>query len=301
MRRLALIGLGAISSIHRASLSPDDVVIVGGSDPAVIEAEFQGRPFPVVGLDELVSLDPDVFIVAVPTTAHHQVLVELIERRPRGVVLVEKPIAATALQVADIEERAVQSDVSIGCLYHARHAPEVVWGTQISAHRQQPVRRVEASFCDPYATTPLADRQRTYGTPWFDSGINALSVLDHFVDLAQLELVDRQASELTDYVATVDREPGSSVDVWCSWQVTTASKSTRVEFADGAVLIVDHQATAGRLYEQGRLVDSFGIDGSVNRLTRHYQNVFRWLSDQDWCPDTATDRRLHATLFRLTG
>lgn len=301
MRRVALVGLGAISRIHRQALRVDQVVVVGGCDPAVTEADFQGRPFPVMAIDELVDLDPDAFIVAVPTTTHHQVIVDLLERRPRGVVLVEKPIAATAVEVADICERAEVTGTRLGCLYHARRAPEVSWGQQIANNRQTPVHRVEASFCDPYGTTPEAERQATYGSPWFDSGINALSVLDHFVDIGRLEMVARRSTDLTDYVATTDHDSSIVVDLWCSWQVTSASKVTRIEFTDGATMVLDHQATAGRLYEQGRLVDTFGLDGTIARLTRHYQNVFRWLDDRDWLPDPAVDHRLHDALFRLAA
>lgn len=300
MRRVALVGLGAISRIHRRAMRSDTVVVVGGYDPAVGSADFHGQPIPLCSIDELLSLEPDAFIVAVPTEAHHHVIEALLAGRPRGSILVEKPLAASEAEAESLRSEAAHLGCRLGCLYHARYAPEVVWGREKSASLGARVIRTESVFCDPYGTKEESQREHTYGSPWFDSAINALSVLDLFLDVESLRPVSTSSTALTSHTEATPRDGGDPfVDLWCSWQVTSPSKSTRLAYDDGATLILDHQATAGRLFRQGRLVDAFGLDDSVDRLTRHYEGVFDWLNEHDWNPDPELDHRLNRALFAL--
>ena len=136
--------------------------------------------------------------MATPTPTHAGIYRRLAahEKRPR-LVLMEKPLGSSLAEVDDI--LGPGGDMEVIGLYHAAHAPEVLWAMDHALAWQETYGAFSgyvASFADPYRERGRAHNQ-VYVSSWVDSGINALSAAYRFVQLTaidQLAVLDEQNS-----------------------------------------------------------------------------------------------------------
>lgn len=111
MTRVAVIGVGAMGRNHaRVLREMPRVTLVAVSDPdgatARRVAELHGVSAYPDYLELIERERPDAVTVAVPTVAHHQVVSDALQRGCH--VLVEKPIAETVEEAADLTALAVR-------------------------------------------------------------------------------------------------------------------------------------------------------------------------------------------------
>ena len=83
-----------------------------------------------------------------------------------------------------------------------------------------------------------------------------------------------------------------------NWHVTDASKTTRLKYASGAQLLMDHTAVAAYLYQNGTVEAYFGADRSIPRRERHYRALYQWwlIEGNPTFPATVS-RNLHELLL----
>jgi predicted dehydrogenase len=308
--RIALVGVGRIGRTHVRALEfmPDvDVVAAVDVDPGT-PLRFRGEDVAVHrSVGSLAAAAVDIVVVATPTSTHHEVFGEVRDLLPGVRVLVEKPAAASRDQFDAMfgpgEDRGRLPDV----IYHAAHAPEVLWARARMAEwraRWGPVRRHEMYFSDPYGDLDEAVRSATYGTSWFDSGINALSVCAGLSDglaVQSVVEVDRRRSVYRARLAVGSGRTAGSGEITTSWDVDAPAKHSVLTFDVGARLVLDHQRVVGRVEHGDGVVEEFRHDGWVPRLVAHYVNAFAdLLADRPSFFGPADHRHLHHQLFHPT-
>ena len=310
MRRVGIVGLGKIAETHtRALASIPDLAVVAGADVRPGAAlRFREHTIPVHrSAEELCGRhELDVLIVATPTSTHAELCATLLGLAgvpPR--ILMEKPLAVRPEEVRDLLAEAERRSVALEVLYHFRHAPEVLWAVSrldawVASHG--PITTSRSLFTDPYAQ--VSRRDERFGSSWIDSGINVLSVLDRFVELTAVSDVRALPELASTFDACVEfgaPEARGTGTVFTTWAVGQGSKSTRLTFADGAELLLDHSATFARLDREGRTLEARGTDGPVERGLARYLNLFRETFADDHVAAPGRDRRLHDLLLAPTS
>jgi predicted dehydrogenase len=305
---ILIVGLGDIAQVHLRTLAhiPGANVIAGVDIAPRPGVAFRGNPLPVYATAAAArgAGEPGIVVVATPTATHAAVCAQVAAAFPAARILVEKPAAATLadarLVLADIGARQC-----VEVAYHMSFSPEVTWGMQVaSAHAGElgVPEAVVASFTDPYSGELEAARAR-FGDSWLDSGINALSVLHRFaepIERPSLRRVGDPAWSAFEVHITC-RAAGTGLDalVFTSWHVTDGAKTTRIRYASGAELVMDHTAVAGYLVQGGTITAVSGCDRTIPRRDRHYRALYTsWLLDGHPIMPAQTSLHLHELLLQ---
>lgn len=127
MQKVGVIGLGSMGKIHlRNYCEMPECQVVGVMDVAQSNLDEAKARFGVAGfsrLEDLLALELDAVSISVPTVLHHEVGMAVIER---GVaLLLEKPLAATAAQGAELVRAARAKGVPLMVGHIERFNPAV--------------------------------------------------------------------------------------------------------------------------------------------------------------------------------
>ncbi|GGU92747.1 hypothetical protein GCM10010182_05100 [Actinomadura cremea] len=118
--RVAVVGLGVISRFYLAALrDAPDLRLVAVCDGDAGKAFAHRVPGYTDHVRLLEEERPDALIVTVPNDVHHRVCADALEREVA--VCVEKPLALTAGEGAELERLAERLDVPLFTAFHRRH------------------------------------------------------------------------------------------------------------------------------------------------------------------------------------
>jgi predicted dehydrogenase len=310
--RVVVIGVGVAGTVHARALEDvPEMTIVAGIDTSSRTLTFRGNEvsvFPSV-FDFMSECEihpdivPDIIVVATPTPTHAEVCGEVSEYFRQASIIVEKP-AADMLENAQQIVSVIGDKQPVTVAYHMAFSPVVEWGVKEAAERAcqlgTPIA-IESWGADPYQSD-LSSAQARLGNSWIDGGINALSVIERFVkpvqriSLRQIEDPSRSVFEGT-FVCEFD---GSHLlaTILTSWYSTAPSRWTRIRYSSGAELVMDHNAVAGYIRQDGHTCAVFGSDGTIPRREAHYKALYRsWLTNNDPLFSTDTSLRLHELLL----
>jgi predicted dehydrogenase len=305
-----IVGLGSVASSHlRALEQVPGATVAGGVDPAASGSPptFHGGQVTVFpNLREAArQCRPTLVVVATPTRTHAAVCEDVCEYFPDAEVLVEKPATDDVVQARRLLGGSVTRR-PVNVAYHMAFSPEVTWAAGVaaaSADRLEPPTRITCWFADAYHAN-AADAVRRLGSSWLDSGINLLSVLSRFVtpierrSLRQLGPPEHSAFEARIDCTTANGGALEALAV-TTWFVTDASKTTRIQYASGDELVMDHTAVAGYLIRDGQIAEMFGSGGAVPRRDSHYMALYRWwLTEGRPLWPVEQSRILHEILLR---
>ena len=113
----AWVGLGAIASHHVAALAELSALAepVAGCDPsAAARVRFADRLTAYESLEEMLdAASVDVVVVSTPTPTHHEVCRRVLRHGGTRTVLVEKPIATTVEEVAELLDAAQAAGIDL--------------------------------------------------------------------------------------------------------------------------------------------------------------------------------------------
>jgi len=315
-----LVGLGVIGQTHARALEfafgsalaagletgPRADVVAGVDVDGTKTLTFLGADRPVYpSLREASAAHtPAIVVIATPTGTHAAVCDQASRYFPEARLLVEKPAAATLG-----DARRILSDIGgrqpVDVAYHTSFAPEVTWGQRaLTASRPGPgaLLGAESFFADPYCDD-FERAAATLGNSRLDSGINALSVLARFATIVERESLRRIGAERQSvFEAHLScHRDGPPVDALLvtSWHVADPAKTTRLRYASGIELLMDHTAVAAYLLRNGRIEAAFGADRSIPRRDRHYRALYqRWLGEEGGRTlPTETSLHLHEVLL----
>lgn len=122
--RAGLIGLGMMGRNHaRVLRSLDGVELVAVADPLGDPHDVAGELGVLAGVDELIAAGIDYCVVAVPTAYHHGIAMQL---AANGIhALIEKPLAATSAEAAEIVAAFRDADLVGGVGHIERYNPSL--------------------------------------------------------------------------------------------------------------------------------------------------------------------------------
>ena len=307
-QKVVIIGIGMAGTAHARALEDfPGVALIGGIDTCSRTLTFRDKEIPVYpSVFDMWSgnkLRPDIVVVATPTPTHAQVCGEVNEYYRHVSIIVEKP-AADNLEDAQRIICDIGDKQPVAVAYHMAFSPVVEWALEEVAERAgqlgSPIA-IESWGADPYQSD-LVSAQARLGNSWVDSGINALSVIERFVkpvectSLRPIGSPSRSVFEGT-FICEADGQQLIAT-ILTSWYSTAPSRWVRIRYSSGAELVMDHNAVAGYIRQNGEACAVFGSDGTTPRREAHYRALYKsWLSTQDQIFSTDTSARLHALLL----
>ena len=307
-QKVLLIGIGMAGVVHARALEDfPDLTLIAGIDTSSRTLAFRGGEVPIYSsVFEMMSeskLPPDIVVVATPTSTHADVCGEVNEYFRAASIIVEKP-AADNLEDARRIVCGIGGKQPVTVAYHMAFSPVVEWGLGEASKRADqlgsPVA-IESWGADPYQSD-LTSAQERLGNSWIDSGINALSVIERFVKPVERTSL-RQIGNSSESVfeGAFSCEAGDKVlsaTIMTSWYSTASSRWTRIRYSSGAELVMDHNAVAGYIRQNGEACATFGSDGTMPRREAHYRALYKsLLANQDRIFSTEASVRLHELLL----
>lgn len=308
-RTLIVVGLGIAGWAHIKALEQlQSLSVLAGvdTDPDLSrKLTFRDSYVPVHTelMDASRRYDPDIVVVATPTSTHTAVCQEIGEHFPQATVLLEKP-AADRLTVARDLLKGKQ-DVYVAL--HMAFSPEVAWSVRLAKEMAPgfgPPVAIQSFHTDAYQND-LDSAESRLSNSWVDSGINALSVIDQFAtvtDRRSLRRLGETAWSMFAGTFTCGVEGGQvEALVVTSWNGADTGRSTHIRYASGAELIMDHNAVEAYALDNGKLIGNFSDSSDAPRRERHYKALYKsWLVDSQ--PRSIADSfRLHELLLNPEG
>lgn len=305
-RTLIIVGLGIAGRSHIKALEqvPSLAVLAGvDTDPDLPRTlAFRGQQVPVHAdlVDAARRYDPGIVVVATPTPTHATVCQNVSEHFPHAAILLEKP-AAASLPAA---ETLLKGKPDVFVALHMAFSPEVAWSARLAKDKAAsfgPPVAIQSFHTDAYQADLVSASSRLSNS-WVDSGINALSVIDEFAtvtDRRSLRRLGKTTWSIFEGIFACDVEGGNAEAlVVTSWNGADTGRSTRVRYASGAELVMDHNAVEAYALENGKLIGLFSDNSDAPRRERHYKALYQsWLVDSQ--PRSIADSfRLHEVLLR---
>jgi len=273
--RVLVVGLGTIARTHLAVLSRlPGVSVVAGVDPA----PGHEVPFPVhASLDDGLAAEPDVVVLATPTESH-VALADRLLAETSALLLVEKPLARTAAEIAALESRhsPAELDARVKVAHHFAFSPEVERAVQlVRAHPEWGAPDlVAAVWTDQYGGEVTPAKRASLVSSFVDSAPNQLSVLSPFIDgwqaVAHADRGDRA-------VTTLSHDGGRTV-LASNWLAGASSKHTTLDYLGGAVRVqIEHSSMTVLVIENGRVTHHTAYVDELERKQAHYLGLYHAL------------------------
>ena len=307
-KKAVIIGIGIAGTVHARVLEDfPAVTLVAGVDASLRNLDFRGSKTPVyssvLDITSESQLDPNMIVIATPTPTHAAVCGEAAEYFGQASIIVEKP-AADNLKDALHVIRDIGGKQPVTVAYHMAFSPVVEWGVREAGERADqlgaPVA-IDAWAADPYQSD-LVSAQERLGNSWIDSGINALSVIERFVKpvaCTSLRRIGGESRSVFEGTFKCEADGGLlTATIMTSWSSTAPSRWTRISYSSGAELVMDHNAVAGYIRQNGHATSTFNSDGTMPRREAHYRSLYRsWLANPDQVFSADTSMRLHELLL----
>lgn len=319
--RLGLVGLGHVAKPQIKALQlQNNFSLVAGYDIDSTKSGLlpEGASF-YTHLDQLSQdAEIDCVLISVPNQAHYPLARWMLAQGKH--VLLEKPATTCLRDLLDLLQLAAQHKVKLVVALHAAFGLETLW---FLANRSAlgpivagPLTGFHSEFYDPYVLNGrLLDQACSLEGSWMDSGINALSVIRHFVD-PELQKIVPELSYLVEMSGTACLDVQSRICVEfpangngegargfieTNWTRGQNLKTTYLQFASRQVLLHHSQQCVyiSSNQQPGHQPWQLLVDCSQgrDRLVNHYLGVYE---DFFTCLETGSDNLdLSITLHRL--
>lgn len=318
MIRIALVGLGHIGKTHAQALerTPGFELVAGCDWDPVCAQILPERCLFFDSHEELFTAGGfDTVVVATPNATHGAIAKEALLSGYH--VIVEKPATVSMQEFDDLTALAEKNGLNLYFAFHAASGREV---RALETHFDKapetygPVTAFHCRFFDPYINSSgyLVDHAKSLGDCWTDSAVNALSVLDRFVELDTLQTGSRRQSGgrteslefdsvRMSYQFAVSEGNGAGLGlVETGWDQGLSYKATTLYFGQtGWVIHADHsEQSVARRNPSGDSALLATFEG--DRLFNHYLGVFddyRTLVESSQPMNGLSARRIHAKFF----
>lgn len=304
---IIVVGIGIAGRDHVKALeyTPGAAVVAAVDLDPSRTLMFRGNDVPVYKNLPAVAAhhEPQVVVVSTSTRTHAAVCDEVAEYFPQSKILVEKPASDNLAEARQlVTGTAAKKPVHVA--FHMAFSPEVTWGLSVTNSRRAtlgPPASIQSSHSDPYQRDLEAATSRL-GTSWIDTGINAISVIERFAAIIErrslLRLGEESWSAFEGTFTCRARDTQLDAVILTTWHVTDPARTTRIKYASGTELVLDHTAVAGYVVQNGRIADIFGSDGQVSRRELHYRALYQsWLVDGQELFSIADSLRMHELLL----
>jgi predicted dehydrogenase len=284
--RILLVGFGRIAQHHVAAIfNTPGLELVGAVDPSPTEIwNYRGSPLIVYpSLENAVLCVPDIVVILTPTGTHVSTAEQVLSLFPGVVVLIEKPFALPDEDTSKIFMLSNKAKSRYLTIYHMAYSPEVLWALKrVESQVYGSVTGFSSQFLDPYVQDPQRAITSLHSS-WWDSGSNALSVLNRFFSFGHVNSLLKSKDSFSTYSAKLDGFVASSRrlargGIFTSWDATAPAQSTRLTMDSGIEVVMNHTSLTSQIVRDGVVTDFFSGDPRVNRREAHYRNLYHELS-----------------------
>lgn len=316
--RMGLVGIGNAAEHQLAALGRLPAFkIVGVCDIDSQKQEKIGKntPFFTDLKSFLNSVKADVILVSTPVDSHFEVAKTILESGNN--VLLEKPATSNMNEFNKIVEISRQKNVFLEIAFHAAFAKDLIWFLEYKNQflkKFGPLTGFRSTFYDPYIKKgELLPQASSLKGSWFDSGINALSVIGQLINVDSLEINDVMLTKLPQYNCSeiqgtvhfifspegLSKTGRGSIDT--NWTLGLNYKATNLYFGHSGNEIILHHSRQQVLLVDEKRKRSQLADCSENRprLVNHYIGVFKDLQSRLKTGRSNLDyaKKLHKLLF----
>jgi len=274
MKTIALIGLGVISEHYLYALENNQnfslVAVADLNENCASKNLYAKYPFFTDYKQMIASKRPDFVLIATPPKTHYAIAKDCLNL---GVsVISEKPAVLNMEDYDALIDLASEKNLTYEVMYHWQHGSEMLAFEQ--NYSAQKITEISVFISDDYSdgNGSIIESRRVLAGAWFDSGINALSMIKRLLPFNQVEVVKAQKIDckesglpifcIVDFI--ID---GVKVKITIDWQHRQKEKYTELLY-DGAKMLLHNGEQ--RIYYQGRIINA----DYLPRLNAHYYNYF---------------------------
>jgi D-galactose 1-dehydrogenase len=289
--KVAIVGIGhvarhQINAIHQLAGIVD---LVGAYDSDMSAPHKRAVPCHFhKSLDDLIENSAaDVIVVATSNSDHFATTARLLGAG--RAVMVEKPVCENREDLNRLVRLARAGNVFFHVAFHAAFAGDLLWWIEnrdALAHRYGPIEQFHMDCFDPYIEQDGSVRKsaRGLGGSWYDSGINALSVLGCIADAGSINVVRGhmfasahigcdQINGSARFNCYVDGEACTG-EINTNWALGLDRKTTMLSY-ERATILLDHSHEQVIVRDGREPAEIISLQNGLPRLTNHYMGVFR--------------------------
>ncbi len=275
--KIAIIGLGQIaSSYHNAleSLNKYNLVAVCDLNPyAVSKEKYRDYPFYTNYMDMIKNHQIDIIIISTPPITHTKIALDVMSHQIN--VLLEKPGLLNLIELTQLLQSANKNNVKIDTIFHWQHANEVLFIKKYYPNIKK-ATYIKTEIYDPYTINKkfIKKEKIPLHGAWFDSGVNALSMMSLFIDIndytmdKKVNFIDPK-SNLPYYANRTYKQKNLYYSILVNWRYHKNYKRTRIKLDDKMIKIIHHLE---EVYENNHLIYK---SNERERLSSHYHNYFK--------------------------
>ena len=307
---MSIIGLGQIGKVHIEAIQKNDnYELVSVCDRNTSFQRFIDEVEFFESYEKMLDVGGfEVVVVATPNNTHSVITKDILAKGYN--VILEKPAANSFEELESLEKYALKTKKHIYYAFHAACASEVLWFKDYYEQNKKEFGNIQGFYCsyfDPYFKDGLfVDHFKGLSSPWLDSGVNALSVINCFLDLNKLNLSSSRVStyKLQEISNTIkfDIEEQKFGIIETAWDQGKNFKYTELYFEKDNRKIILHHST------QQVIEDTSGIKKVLKefegeRLYNHYINVFNDYKASLLANEFNSEQSLqiHKKLFEVGG
>ena len=296
MKTVGLIGLGKIVEHYVRGLKASAhlrLCAVADMDAAAVSRTLYAEyPFFTDYREMLAAAKPEAVIISTPPGSHFQIARYCLEHSTD--VIIEKPVTLcmedfdSLMQIAEDNGRLFQT------LFHWQGARELADFTE--RYPAESIRAIRISVEDPYSAdgVMIDPSYRALGGAWFDSGVNALSMLRMWLPFDEVQIVGTQA--------VYCRETGLPLSVTAQLCIDGVEAAISVDWRNGKnhkqSLIILEDRTVLVNHSDQRVVDGTSVTeyARMPRLDEHYYQLF---GKMDGTSNGQQSRSIHRVLMEV--
>jgi len=289
--KLGLIGIGHVAEAQIEAIQQvESVVLTAAHDIDLSKKHFlpEGVKF-FESLDLFLECDDvDLFLVSTPNLTHASIGARVLQAGRS--LLLEKPVSHDRNELKFLCKTASSSKAYFSVALHATYAREVVWWKENNEqfnYEWGPLTGFECGFFDPYVSNGCVLKSAIgLGGSWFDSGINALSVVGLFIEPQSMSIQDSRMTRLdgvecsqiqgsSTFSFSVGEKGVGRGSIDTNWALGVNRKITRLFYDNtGYEIILHHSKEFLRIEHHGEIIfEKYFSDGNT-RLSNHYIGLF---------------------------
>lgn len=315
MINIAIIGLGHIGQIHLAAINLiKEYRLVGICDKKVNDYQKMVNKNVRTFIDYaemLNNLDIDVVVIATPNDTHFNIACDVIKMGFN--VILEKPASNNLMQLKKMQDLAKKNKVFIYYAFHSALSLEVKTFFEFYKKDKEafgPLIGFASFFYDPYIkNNQIINKAIGLENCWFDSGVNALSIIDKFSPVSNLKnLITRKSfanenlySSISCTFSISDEAENfiGTGNIETAWDQNINKKITYLHFRKkNRLILLDHSNQKVFEITSGNFKLLFSFEG--DRLLNHYLGLFRefynlYVNDKEF--NFSDSLRIHNLLF----
>lgn len=288
--KLAIIGLGHVTRYQLEAIKHlKDIDLVAAHD--VDSTRSRILPSGVLFFDKLEPLlshpGIDLILVSTPNKSHYSLGKQVLKNnRP---LLLEKPCCDSLEQMNELVDLSLKNHQPFMVALHAAYGRDVLWYEDYlskSEFNPGPLTSFHAGFFDPYYIDGhIIPAAKSLGGSWFDSGINALSVIGKFIALDNLHVVEGRMTRISSLPCSEiqgtasfefksGKHHGNGI-IETNWSLKLNQKITKLQYAfTDTQVILDHTNEQVTIKQGGKVLKKKNLQTNFPRLTNHYINLF---------------------------